>query len=184
MHKPKNTKSAGFGAVEIVIAVVVVLVVGFIGWRLYDALKSKQTNPSQQTNSNPTTDTAKYLDIKELGVKIKLDDKTQDVTYYSQMSNGMPTALLSTTSLVDKAGSVCDAKTSWPLGTIEKSQSLTMPWGVTLSVNNTNVFQVGGSYFIYTTPNQPCTSNKAASDLETAQLASFKEALKTIQLDR
>lgn len=184
-----QTKEMGFGLVGIAIIVAAVLLAGVIGARAFMAVTSKKdtaqsTNQNKQVSNTTPVDTATYLDIKELGVKVKLSDDIKDATYYYQVSNGLPTALISTKSLVDKAGSVCDAKSSWPLGTIERSQSLTLPWGVTLSVNNTNVFQLEDGYYIYTTPNQPCSQYATNSNLEIAQLASFKEALKTIQLDK
>jgi hypothetical protein len=185
-------KNAGFGLVGIVLVVVLVLLLGIVAWRIYDASKPKQSDkPSTQTSSNlsssttPSTNTATYLDIKELGIKFKLTDDIKDAVYYYDASNtsAAPVARVSTQSLVDKSGGTCNPKTSAAFGSIRKMQSLTQADGTTLSVNNTSVFQLGNDYIVYSTPNQPCSTDKTVSDVETTQLQFFKQALQTVQLD-
>lgn len=70
MHKIDH-KNTGFGVVEIIIAVVVVLVVGLVGWRLYDASKNKpsastqqpsSSQPNEQTSSDPYAGWKTYCD--------------------------------------------------------------------------------------------------------------------------
>lgn len=185
-------RNAGFGVVGIVLVVAAVAVLGLIGWRLYDANNAKQDNSNNQSSNTQgnnssngsQADTATYLDIKELGIKLKLSDDIKDATYYYDTSTSTPVARVSTQSLTEKSHGSCDPKTNAPFGTIKKTQSLTLPNGVTLEVDNVSVFQFGNDYIVYSTPNQPCSTDTTVSDLQTAQLASFKQAVKTMQLNR
>lgn len=179
----------GFGLVGIVIVLAALVVTGAIVWRIYGT-SSKQNISTQQTANQDTqksTDKeptpASYLDIKELGVKVKLSDDIKDAVYHYDASNTYPLVRVSTQTLIDKSNGACDPKTSSPFGSVRKTQDSTQPDGSVLKPNGSTIFQFGSDYFVLATPNQPCSSDKAVSDLEIAQLASFKEAFKTIQLD-
>ena len=190
MQKRENTKSTGFGAVEIVIAVAVVLVVGLIGWRFYDASKNKQSASNQQMSSNQSAtqtpkdtpaDTAKYLDVKELGVKIKLGDQVKDATYAVQaLDDGSLVARFSAHSLA-ASDPACDAR-SGQLGALEKSTIDTDRVGNKLVPDGQTVFKFENYYYTYATPQALC-SEAVRSTVGTATTA-FREALKTIQLDK
>jgi len=81
----KNNQK-GFSVVEILIVVVIVGLVGTVGWLVYDRQKSKSDDKdtavqtSQQESSKNQTVTPKpvpntgYLVVKEWGVKIKMKD--------------------------------------------------------------------------------------------------------------
>ena len=146
-------------------------------------LQKQANTPTKTTTSTTTTQpapTATYLDIKEMGIKIKLSDDIKDAVYsFSGSGPATPAAYISSTSLINKAG-YCDQKTTpGPLGTITEKKSLG-----SLTVNNTTVFQVGTNYFVYTSPQAPCTQNSTDQSMEMAQVASFKQALTTLQSDQ
>ena len=87
----------------IIVAVLVVAGLGLIGWKLYSLYSKPSANTTTtsnqathqtgntQTNTTGNTsasDQTAYLDIKELGIKIKLDDSIKDVVYsYSTANN-------------------------------------------------------------------------------------------------
>jgi hypothetical protein len=90
-----DQQQAGFGAGTIIAAVLVLAGLGLIGWKLY-SLYSKpvakttsqgttQTSTTSNTQTNTTntstSDQATYLDIKELGIKIKLSVSIKDAVY-------------------------------------------------------------------------------------------------------
>lgn len=199
MQKRKTEKSAGFGAVEIIIAVVVVLIVGFIGWKLYDASKSKQNASTQhnsgsqandQTSNTTPADTATYLDIKELGVKVKLSDAIKDATYYydaaynAQYPNPKQVTI-SSKSLADKSGGSCAASSGMgPLGTIQKYSGDVDGAGRPLVADGKTVFKVGDSYVALRTPQAACSSDSSILDLASTQRAAFTESFKSVQLDQ
>lgn len=147
----------------------------------------KQVSTSSRTTTTPQPVPAPavtYLDIKELGVKIKLTDDIMDAVYHYDGSNSSaPTASISSQSLMNKSGQ-CDPANTPAFGGITKRQSLTLSDGQTMTVNNTTVFQVGTSYFVYSTPQAPCTLNASDQATEKGLLASFKQALTTLQSDK
>ena len=199
MQKKKGMASAGFGAVEVVIAIVVVLVIGFVGWRVYDTSKAKQTNTNQQqaannqsngqTQGNTQTDTATYLDIKELGVKIKLSNDVQDATYYydaaynAQYPNPKQVTI-STKSLADKSGGSCAAGSGvGPLGTIQKYSGDVDGFGRPLVADGKTIFKVSDGYVVLKTPQAACSTDAAILDLASTQRSAFTEAFKSVQAD-
>lgn len=52
MSKKGSRKAAGFGIVEVIIIVAAVVLVGFVGWRVYEAIKSKPTTGVSTTNQS------------------------------------------------------------------------------------------------------------------------------------
>lgn len=94
----KRSKQQGFGAVAIIAAVVVLAVVVFVGWRIYDASQPADTN-NQPTNSNnqpgntnqpsqtQTDPNEGYVVIKEWGVRFKPVDGLTGVQYYKVGTN-------------------------------------------------------------------------------------------------
>ena len=190
MVQKADLRNAGFGAIEIILAVVVVLIVGFVGWRLYDISKNKPTASNQQASGNKSTDrasgdtkvdTAAYLDIKEMGVEIKLDDQVRDATYAMQtLDDGSLVARFSTRSLA-ASDPACDAK-SGQLGALEKSTTDVDRLGNKLVPDGQTVFKFGSYYYTYATSQALC-SEAVRSTVGTAT-AAFREALKTMQLDK
>ena len=130
-----------------------------------------------------TRTTVTYLDIKEMGVKIKLSDDIKDAVYSYNASNPSAlTAHISVQSLMGKDW--CDLKSEPVLGSITEKKSLSFPSGETLTVNNSTVFQVGSSYFLYESPQSPCTQGASDQATEFSLLTAFKQALSTLQSDR
>lgn len=88
----------GFSVVEILIVIVVVGLVGAVGWLVYDRQKSKTEHKdaavqtSEQTNEQAKQETkdevkqTNYFEIKELGVKFELSDNLSGL-YYSIGNN-------------------------------------------------------------------------------------------------
>jgi hypothetical protein len=184
-----DQKEAGFGAVGVLVVAVALIVMGFVGWRVYDSRRDKQnqavrTSTNQAQSSGDEVSSVKYLDIKELGIKLKLSSDIEDAVYYYDTTSKYPLVRVSTQSLIDRSNGTCAPKVSSPFGSIRKTQDVSQPDGSTLTPNGNNVFQFGSDYFVYATPNQTCSSDKDVIDLETAQLASFKEAIRTIQPDK
>ena len=186
-------KNAGFGVVGIVLAVAVVGLVGFIGWRLYDTNKTQQNNSTNQAdqasitpaeNNTPDSsqaDAATYLDIKELGVKIKLSDDIKDLTYSAQtLSDGSKTARFSTKTLASVDPN-CDASFG-PLGSLEMTTVDTDRTGAKKVVDNVGIFKLGDYYISYSSSQALCSDK--VSGITGQPSSAFREALKTMQLDQ
>lgn len=183
-------KNFGFGVVEVLVIVVAILIVGYIGWRAYETGKSKtstqtdsqsNTGTSRQTNAPAgSADVSTYLDVKELGVKIKLDSGVMDATYAVQtLSDGSLVARFSTQSFaaLDPA---CDAQ-SGQLGALERSTTDIDRLGNKLVPDGKEVFKFGNYYFTYATSQALCSA-KVQSAVGAAMEA-FRSSLTTLQSD-
>lgn len=127
--KKRNQKlnQSGFGMAEWMIILLIILALVAVGWYVAKSKKSTpaKANSAQQTQTpaakpaekpaaKPLPAAKKYLEIKELGIKIELNTSTDDAYYI--MKNGY--AYLSTTSLkaadaecaADKTGVVAIGK--------------------------------------------------------------------------
>jgi len=179
-----NKKQSGFGIIAIIVIVLVVGVLGFVGWRIFTAQSSSNNTGNNQTNNTqPSTDT--YLNIKELGVKIKLSDEIKDAVYsVVPTSDGSKGVGISAQSLVDKS-SEC-SPSNFTLGLIEAmSTAPTSVSGQPASPDNKTLFKLGDTYYWYRPPqNQTClTDNQADINMVANKLDAFKQAFSTIQLD-
>lgn len=52
MHNKETQSAAGFGVVGVAVVVVAVVVLGFLGWRFYDAAKNKTPSPTAHQTSS------------------------------------------------------------------------------------------------------------------------------------
>lgn len=194
MRKTEDKRDAGFGVVGIISIVVVLVVIGLVGWKVYEASKTKTSNDSTssqtsnsgnatgQTNSStPPADTATYLDIKELGVKVKLEDGVKDATYAVQtLDDGSLVARLSTQALAT-ADPACDAS-SGQLGALTKSTTSTDRFGNKLVPDGQSIFKFGDNYFTFANSQALC-SEKVRTTVGAAQTA-MRKSLTTLQLDQ
>lgn len=197
------TRQSGFGVVAIIIAILVVVALGYVGYRVYTANTNKpastnntatnnQTGNNTQdsnTQNNGMQDTATYLDIKELGVKIKLSDGVKDAVYsYNAPTTQTQTyatfggsAYISTQTLTNK-DAACSSERG-PLGAIVKITGNTDGLGNTLVADNNTVFKLGDNFYRYEGPQTACSNDSSVNSLASEQIAALKEAFKTIQLD-
>lgn len=90
----KKSNNQGFSIVAILLVIVIVGLIGAVGWLVYDRQQnktSKQTNTKtseqlkQETpKQESTTQEQKYLEIKEEGIKLKISDVISDVYYTTE----------------------------------------------------------------------------------------------------
>lgn len=112
----KKLNQKGFSPFEIIIMLLLLLILLLLGWWVWQqqnkdksagdsgkqqAAEKKEEKPAEK----PQEKQKKYLEIKELGVKVELDDTTTDAYYV--MQNGY--AYVSTTALKN-ASSECAAE--------------------------------------------------------------------------
>ncbi len=198
-------QQSGFAAIPIILAIAAVVAIGLIGYSVYQT-QSKTTSSNNSTaNTHMTTMSSQpsntqtnavpaqadtYLDIKELGIKIKLSDGVKDAVYYyspadnAQYPQYKGGATLSTQSLVSKDASCKPSGSVAPLGSITKITGDVDGKGVKLVANGNTIFKVGDSFYILQGPQSPCATTSDAQSLNTSQTAAFAEAFKTLQLDK
>jgi Tfp pilus assembly major pilin PilA len=118
----KQSNQGGFAAVELVLIIVVIVLLAAVGYLVYKN-QHKTTTVTATTKSaavatpvtTPKADTTKYLNITELGVRIKLTANIQDAYYAlstKTYNNGLPWVYLSVHSLDNYSG--CKATPEQP----------------------------------------------------------------------
>ncbi len=194
-------KQKGFGLVPVLL-VLLVSVIGFAGYYVWNAQHEKKENTVQQTaqkqvssnNTKPveapkTADTQKYLVIKEWGVKIPLTSGIEDAGYTTNPNGPAETeqsvwiykkAYVDISSSCDKLSNITrfsnpSAKTDW-YGDIS-----------TLGERYKNIsYKIGNYYYAPVGPQSPCgaptvgndTNPSIADQVKTNQ--EFSVALKNI----
>ena len=180
MRTSEAEQTAGFGAIGSILIIIVIILIGVIGWRIYDTEKTTSTSPTSSPQPPPQPP-ATYLDIKELGVKIKLDDSVKDAIYTVKSgSDGSQTAYFSTKSLtlVDPACGPNDVA----LAALSKSKMDTDQFGRKLVVNNHSVFKFGDYYFTSSGPQAACSDKDQPAQSEAVK--ALLRSLTTLQPDR
>jgi hypothetical protein len=185
-------KQAGFGVVIVIMVILVLAGLGYVGYRLYNhssnstSTTSGQTsNQTSNTNGNGAVSQATYLDIKELGVKIKLSDGIKDAEYSILSSADGPYASVSTKSLITLSNGTCGTDFG-PLGTVGKaSGTLQQIFGDTgKTVDSSTIFKFGTDTYVFIgSPQSVCSEDSNTQNLANQQRATFREDFKTVQLD-
>ncbi len=194
-HDPDSKKpvveakrSQRFSLPITVLAVVVILaIIGFAGWIIYE-----RTNSVSMVNHGTTatgSSQVKYLDIKEIGVRIPLDSSTADVVYAPfDAASGAPAFGISAQSLVDQSGSNNCSAASGPLGLVVATTNPTIVTGAhstsQLTPDNKTVFKFGRVYVRYIPPqNDGCSSGHVTHDLVQSRQEAFALAFAKLRRD-
>lgn len=171
MASVSDKRQAGFDVVIIIIAVVVLVGLGFIGWKLYSSYNkpaaetsNSQTGGNTQTNNTGAANQMAYLDIKELGIKLPLSNGISDLTYIATKNADSSYSLhFSTTSIV-AADPTCNAQAD-PLGIYTAYTSAQPNPGTTDTQAGTLEAQVNGYYIYYKHTQYVCGNNTAAAKI-------------------
>jgi pilin/secretion family protein with methylation motif len=164
-------KQSGFSIVEALIAVVIVGAIAATGFFVYQHNQVKVTDAAPNTSqpTAPTTTTVGYLQIKEWGVRLSLDNTTASLYYYinPQLPN---VAYLSLKSISDVAPA-CGANNG-PLGAISRLTSTEHQdalSGKTHSIPGT--IQIGSYWYGYEASHADCTDGTAAAQAAISKAA-------------
>lgn len=87
LRQPTKREQSGFSVIEVLLIVLVVAVLVVIGLMVYQRHKPSVTKNSAaasqtQTAAKPAQTTTQYLEIKEWGVRLKLNSDTASLYYY------------------------------------------------------------------------------------------------------
>ncbi len=189
----KKLNQRGFSPIAILLALILVVLVGFTGYYVYNSQKkddNKAVTPAPAnaaaTPSQPSAqDTQKYLVIKEWGVKIPLTAEIADANYY--YNNGY--VYLSTDSIVKKYPECAADKTSlFAYGRFDdpNKQAEAPQGGQTYGQAYPNAPKVGTFYYTGATPQAACAYTSAGeldeSDESTGRATkAFSDAIQKIQ---
>ncbi len=196
-----RNKQSGFSIVEGVIAIVVVAVLGLVGWTVYSAHNhptkktanattntSSTTQPSKENTTAATvTPQSTYLDFKELGVKVTLNSSISDAEYApfdTPSTDGSKSYGISAQSLVTKeTKDYCEAKHG-PLGLVIASTTAPANIAGPIAVDNKTVFKYGNTYYMYIPPqNLSCPAGEVTADMVQSKINAFTQAFATLQPD-
>jgi hypothetical protein len=202
---------SGFGILPIIIVIAAVAVLGFVGVRLLTAQLGKSAGtartpannsahppslqPSNTQTSSTPAQTDLYLDIKELGIKIKLSDGINDAEYalfQPQQTDGSTIVGISAHSLDDglspDAGVHCRADSGAIGAIIATTTDPIAPDEQPQPVDNKTLFKLGDVYYHYVGPQIACDisgpGHEAMAQLIVQKQKAFAEAFKTVQLDK
>jgi hypothetical protein len=186
----KKLNQKGFSAIEGLLIIIVILMIGFIGYYVWHTQKDANktldtaTKSAQTSSSSPSKQTKaadqKYLDIKELGVKFKLSDAIKDAYYIKGSNDYYYVSVHSFDNNPDLAGcmatdngtygsglmAVIVAKLGEPNGSFAGD-----PWTLD-SIKQAGLKQVGDSYYGFQHGNGPCWNVEATNADAISQQAS------------
>lgn len=121
----KRLNNKGFGLIELLLLLIFILLLIFFGWYIWKQNQSKQSSESQdsaqqapsQQDEEADQEETNYLEIPELGIKMKLDDDTADAYYY--MNSGY--AYLSLESLKETDDCAADETSIAAVAKVKKT---------------------------------------------------------------
>lgn len=178
-----QNRQRGFSLVLIVGALVAVVVIGIVAWRIYESGKTtNQTNsqsppgsdnePQQQSGTPAADPNEGYVVLKEWGVRFKPVEGLGNVTHFrpTDTPQGYDRFDLSTTELGTR-----DARCA-TMGFSSVTRATTPQSGY-----ETMLAQVGDYYYYYRGSDSACSTTAANATFEAAQRNLTKESLKTLE---
>lgn len=162
MKKTSKNSQSGFGTIEIVIGVVLLAVIGFLGWRIYTAqqelsdIKNKQNqteqlktkNKTAEVNNKPPSAHKNTLDVMQWNVSFTFPDTipVTDVVYtIAERSSGEFVSFAS--KKLKDAPYICDGQSSGTFTSIARTTnpSPTDPFDQTVALET----KQAGDYYFY-----------------------------------
>lgn len=87
----KKLSSGGFSSVALIISVVILVAVGFAGWRILNRQQVETTeDPTTQEEVSDPTEGGKYFVISEWGIRFPISREIGEDLYYKTYSNEVP----------------------------------------------------------------------------------------------
>ncbi len=173
MQKQKGIST--LTGIIIIVAVAVILFGGVFAYQYFT--KSETQNPKSETNSN--FQNIGYFEIKEVGLKFILSEDVKDLIYKVEDKGKYKEIYFSTQSLASLSpGCSFNSSVLGPLGEIIVSNNRLAPEDF---YSRRLIFQ-NDFYVYFITPQSPCAGNLdfSANELQTKQLQSLKEVIRTI----
>ncbi len=193
LYRPTTRNQSGFSVIEVLLVVLVVAVLVVIGFMVYQrhkpsfAKNSAATNHTQIT-TQPVQTTTQYLNIKEWGVRLRLDSDTTSLYYYIKLN--LPNVAYLSLKTISDVAPVCAAdKTS--LGAIVRLTPAEQQTAPNADVSVRGTIQIGNYWYGYENSHAACTDgtatmnnavSKAAPNFSVNTLQSTFKSLEAIPL--
>ena len=182
-----TNKNKGFTLVEVLLLIVVLILVGGLGYLGFKQVNKKsKTSTSSTTTTKTTTPTTtaatttpnqSIIKIPELGIKITVPDAIKDLTYSTLTADGNVYARFSTTSVIS-LDSACSV-TFGPLGQLSKTNGQYPSAGINgesaMLVKQYSTFYIG-----YNTPQSACSKDDNINSQVRDYFSVFKSSLPSI----
>ncbi|HEY4963558.1 MAG TPA: hypothetical protein VIH90_02570 [Candidatus Saccharimonadales bacterium] len=179
----------GFSVVELLIVILVLVLIGGVGYLVYKdhkttvpkvvtVTKTVVLQPKTQSTNTTTTSTPSYMVIKEWGVKIPLTSSISDAYYY--YNNGYAyLSVQSHSSDQCAANNVSEGViTRFSPTDIDPQTNQTL-----LSEHTIDAVKVGNYYYFYTHPQAACSSDTTIQNQANTDMQAFEQAVKQIQAE-
>lgn len=178
---PNIFNQQGFSQVIVsVVVLAAVMVVGLVGWRVYES----SITTSQQESQIPEDHSAQspdWFQIKELGIDIELPAALRDdIVLHSTTQAGNTFVAFSTRSITAQYPQCGASSGDAPLGVLVRTVG---QYPANANVGNATgnlVKQFPDYYIAYRDPSQPCTQEAAAQTAIQNALAQFKGGFESI----
>ena len=179
-----NKNQRGFGIVELILIVLLVLGIGFVIWRVYDVqLSVDKTADVTEQASNQTVakdKNAGYFVIKDWGVRFKPQTglSVDDIVVYK----GSGDVLNFTTKRVEALGGACDHTSPRFIAAMVVSRSKTAPIASDMIQPSMKI----GDYYYYIMPAQsPCSDDvKTQNGVDGGDHALFIKSMRTLEASK
>jgi hypothetical protein len=195
IHRQEN----GFGMLGIAMVIAFVLLIGIVIITAYQSSHKQNaatphqntgnTSPSQPSNQPDSNaqPTDKYMDIKELGVKIKLNSATQDDTYrYSAPITSGDNALIFNPAMqkVDAGNPNCNVNAGY-IGMIQRSKDPTYfsHGSERVMVDNVTSFKIGDYYYVFAPSDSECSQDAMVAQQRAGFAQDFRDVFRSIHQD-
>lgn len=178
----ENSKEIGFGTIGIIIAVVVVVLVGFGSWRIYDVNKSKTTTQTaaNQDETPPKNQTSQlnpnegYVVIKEWNVRFKPVEGLEGVEYFRPSGSEKDSFTFTTVAMANAASGCSPSSGGIVVGLVTRSKEVEPLYGGVLA-------KIGDYYYQYRGPQATCG---AGDELESKIAPEISQSLKSLEVSQ
>ena len=197
-----KTNQKGFSAVLILLIVIMLVIIGFAAWYVWDKQHgskattpqnqqldrdNNQTNQSSNQQNTQSSNSKNNLVITEWGVQIPLTDEIFDAAYYINSSGGDETAAIYMTSFANIAANCRTATSGSIIRFTDPNMQLPSPFeGQTIGQRYGTSTKIGNYYYAYVTPQSTCgtgdgTNINPSIASQSAAVIAVKKAVQNIQ---
>ena len=181
MSGKNRERTEGFGALGLMIIVLVALFVGLIGWRVYDASKPQQSatntpsqteNEAEPTQEIPADPNAGYVVIEQWGVRFKPAESLGEVQYFRPSDLSADAFTFTTSKLANAAASCAPSSDNIIFGLLYRNKEQKAASGEVLA-------KIGDYYYQFRGPGSTCGAGD--DQLEVDTLKQISQSLRSLE---
>ena len=181
-----TNKNKGFTLVEVLLLIVVLILVGGLGYLGFKQVNKKSTTSTSSTTTATTTKTTtpattptpnqNIVKIPEMGIQITVPDSIKDLTYKAVNVDGVEYTSFSTTT-VTNLDAACSA-TNGAIGGLVKASGQYSSIGTNEALSLVKQFST--FYILFGSPQSTCSMDDNIQSQVTQDLAALRSSLPSI----